>query len=176
MSIVYMRRAQNSDLSEIKHIIDGARKYLKKQGIDQWQSGYPDEEIIKKDIDNSEGFVLIVDHHVAGYAAVIIGEDLAYRFIEEGAWLNASIEYATIHRFALSENYRGQKLSQRFMTAVLTYFNTLQINDFRIDTHPENISMRRVIKSNGFSKQGIIHVDEKQAINNLRWAYQLVLR
>lgn len=174
MSTVYMRQAKNKDLIHITAIIDDSRHFLKKQGLDQWQSGYPNQNTIVSDLQKERGYVLIVDNQVAGYVALLSGEDPVYTNITSGKWLNQSQEYIAIHRFAISNQYRGQKLAQRFMTAILTYFFQMGIVDFRIDTHPENIPMQAVIAGNGFSRRGNIYIDENNS-RKLRWAYQLVL-
>ncbi|CAM3126433.1 GNAT family N-acetyltransferase [Leuconostoc rapi] len=169
-----MRQAQNSDLAAIDTIIENARFYLKQQEINQWQLGYPNQETILRDLEKKYGYVLIVDNQVAGYVAIIMGEDPVYTKIESGQWLNQSADYVAIHRFALSHLYRGQKLAQRFMTAILTYFFDKDVIDFRIDTHPENMPMQAVIKGNGFVKRGIVYIDEGDT-KQVRWAYQLFL-
>ena len=38
-----LRKAVMDDLPLIKEIIDQARFYLKENGVDQWQDGYPSE-------------------------------------------------------------------------------------------------------------------------------------
>ncbi len=173
--LVYMRQAQNNDVIDILNIIETARIYLNQQGVNQWQLGYPNQDTILSDLNQKIGYVLIVADQVAGYVAIVSGEEPNYKKIELGQWLNKSTDYVVIHRFALSPLYRGQKLTQRFMTAILTYFFERQAFDFRIDTHPENIPMQAVIRDNGFTKQGIVRIDEGTD-SSIRWAYQLLLK
>lgn len=169
-----MRQAQADDLQKITAIIDSGREYLKQQGLNQWQMGYPNQETIATDLALKQGYVLVVDDTVAGYAAVIVGEDPVYGVIEAGQWLNDDKHYVALHRFAMSNQFRGQKLAQRFMTAILSYFYAQNQRDFRIDTHPENLAMQAVITGNGFEKRGNVHIHEG-ADRNVRWAYQLML-
>ena len=157
-----MRQAHADDLHDIKAIIDNGREYLKQQGLNQWQMGYPNQDTIATDLELKQGYVLVVDETIAGYAAVIVGEDPVYKC------------YVTLHRFAMSNEFRGQKLAQRFMTAILSYFYAQNQRDFRIDTHPENFAMQAVITGNGFQKQGHVYIQEGED-RNIRWAYQLVL-
>ena len=60
------------------------------------------------------------------------------------------------------------------MTAILTYFFEQQVIDFRIDTHPKNMAMQAVIRDNGFTRQGIIRINEG-GDSSIRWAYQVLL-
>ena len=175
MTSVYMRRAHEEDIKSIVSIINNARYYLKEQGLSQWQSGYPNQDTIEEDLVLQRGFVLVVAHQVAGYTAILAGEDPIYTLIEDGQWLNDETDYIGIHRFAILDKYRGQKLAQRFITAILTFFYENGTSDFRIDTHPGNLPMQAVITGNGFEKRGIVHINEGEEINGVRWAYQLVL-
>ncbi|GMA70587.1 N-acetyltransferase [Leuconostoc litchii] len=175
MPLVYMRRARVEDASAIVEIIDNARKYLKLQGMSQWQAGYPNQDTIIEDLSLERGYLLLVDGQPAGYSAILTGEDPVYTLITDGQWLNSRTDYASIHRFAILDRYRGQKLAQRFMTGILTTFYEQGYRDFRIDTHPENMPMQAVIIGNGFEKRGVVHINEGDETNGIRWAYQVVL-
>ncbi|GAP00193.1 GNAT family N-acetyltransferase [Fructobacillus ficulneus] len=173
-----MRRAQARDIDEIVTILQTAKGYLKEQGIDQWQADYPNKESVQADLDAHRGFVLMVDEDVAGYAAAFEGEDPLYTAITEGAWVHSGHEhdYASLHRVAMSDKFRGQRLSARFMTSLISYFYAQGARDFRIDTHPGNLPMQKVIANNGFEKRGVVHMEEADHISTARWAYQLIIK
>lgn len=175
MTTVFMRPAIKSDLKTIATLIDGARQFLKSQGLSQWQSGYPNEETVATDIALNRGHVLVVGSEVAGYTALLAGTDPVYEAITDGQWLSEADDYISIHRFAISDGFRGQKLAQRFMTAILTLCYDKKQFDVRIDTHPENHPMQSVITGNGFEKRGVVYINEGQEINGERRAYQLIL-
>ncbi|MDU2111026.1 MAG: hypothetical protein E7E92_00735, partial [Clostridiales bacterium] len=46
------RKSTKSDVTKIMEIVKQAQEYFKSQGIDQWQNGYPNEEVINKLKDN----------------------------------------------------------------------------------------------------------------------------
>ncbi|WP_349641609.1 GNAT family N-acetyltransferase [Eupransor demetentiae] len=176
MATVYMRRAKARDMDTIVSILQSAKGYLKAQGIDQWQSDYPNHETIQTDMDNHQAFVLICGDEVAGYAAAFEGEDPIYTALEDGSWLVDGHDYASLHRVAISDKFRGQKLAARFMTALISYFYAQGARDFRIDTHPGNLPMQKVIANNGFEKRGTVHMEEADHISTARWAYQLLIQ
>lgn len=70
MSNIYLRQANIDDLPRIIEIIDSAKKTLRDRGVDQWQSGYPDNEILKQDIEEDISYVLILNGEVVGAAAL----------------------------------------------------------------------------------------------------------
>ena len=55
-----IRRATHSDLEAIMTIVHSAQLYLAELGIDQWQDGYPEREVIVADIDTGVGSTLTV--------------------------------------------------------------------------------------------------------------------
>ena len=60
MTTSYLRRATKADLPAILTIINEAKAYLKEQGINQWQAGYPTNQDIEKDIEQQISYVLMV--------------------------------------------------------------------------------------------------------------------
>ena len=58
------RKSVKSDIPEIMGIIKQAQDYFKEKNIDQWQNGYPNEEVINNDIENEESYVMIKDDKI----------------------------------------------------------------------------------------------------------------
>ncbi len=163
-----------ADLPAIISIISDAKAYLKEQNINQWQSGYPFDSDIEMDIKDGISYVLIIDGKVAGTAAIHQGLDRNYLEIQDGEWVNGTFaKYTAIHRIALSGAFRGQHLSEKLMSGVVTISSTLGYKDIRIDTHPKNLGMQHVITSNGFTKRGVIHMQDES--DPERYAYQLII-
>lgn len=172
MSLIFMRRAKSTDVDKIGEILHDAVQFLKKNGSPQWQSGYPNCQTVREDIKNNVAWVLIVDKQVAGYAAVIIGRDPNYEKID-GTWKNDTDKYATIHRIALSQKFRGMHLSQFFLSNIISTTYAQGIHNFRIDTYKKNEIVQHIATSHDFIKRGIIQVDDP--IDPDRWAYELNL-
>ena len=174
MSLVFIEPAKISDLNYIMTIINSSKQFLKEAGSNQWQNGYPDENIIKEDINNGHGWILKVNGKTAGYAACIIGKDPTYANIEDGEWANDEDPYATIHRLAISGDYRGQHLSSQLMSNLISAMRVKGIENYRIDTAPINKIVQKLATSSGFKYRGIIEVDN-EPIDPERVAYELNL-
>ena len=56
------RKAFPSDASRIWEILQQAILKRKEEGSNQWQDGYPNSEVIKKDISKEIGYVLIINN------------------------------------------------------------------------------------------------------------------
>ena len=174
MSLIFTRRAQNSDVDKIVQILQDAITFLKKNGSTQWQSGYPNRETVEEDIEKRVAWVLTVDNEVAGYAAVVIGREPTYADIE-GKWENNVDTYATIHRIAVSSKFRGMHLSQFFLSNIISLTYAQGIHNFRIDTSRKNKIVQHIAVSHNFIERGIIQVTE-DPVDSSRIAYELNLR
>ncbi|MCH3990924.1 MAG: GNAT family N-acetyltransferase [Lactobacillus sp.] len=173
MSLIYARQACPADVPAIVEILKAAIAFLKASGSTQWQSGYPNQQTVEKDLRQGSAYVLEVQGQIAGYAAVVTGEDPHYRKIQ-GAWHNTTDQYATIHRLALSPNFRGQHLASYFLSDLISIKYSQCIANFRVDTFKKNLAMQHVATSQGFVKCGIIQVDDP--IDSARFAYELNLQ
>lgn len=169
---IYIRLAQESDLTQIMAIINEAKQLLKSDGIPQWQNGRPNEQILLDDIVKKRAYCLMVDQVVAGIAVLQTSIEPSYAAID-GEWQNETDQYATIHRIAISAKFRGQHLGQIFISNLISRGLFLGIPNFRIDTHAVNLRMQALIKSAGFKYRGVIHIDQTK--DGLRNAYELNL-
>lgn len=147
-----LRKTKNEDIDHVMHIINQAKTYLKDHHINQWQDGYPNEDMILHDIKNDEAYVLENDGKIVGTCMVSIHGDPCYNYID-GKWLLNS-PYICIHRIAVAEEYKGQGLAKNILDqAIALYPNYYSL---RMDTHDHNISMQRFLEKYGFQYCGII--------------------
>lgn len=147
-----IREARIDDMDRLLEIYDIAKQFMRKTGnMNQWNSSYPDRELLTKDIQNHHLYVMEEDHQVHSVFAFIIGEDETYQVIE-GAWLDES-PYGTIHRIA-----SDGVIHHVFKKAV--EYCSQKCAHIRIDTHEDNQVMQKAILRNGFKRTGIIHIKD----------------
>ncbi|PTV04943.1 GNAT family N-acetyltransferase [Limosilactobacillus reuteri] len=173
MAEIYLRRAQLQDLPAIMKIIDDAKELLKKNGSPQWQNGYPNQENFTQDIAMQTNWILINDNKVVATATLQLTPEPTYRNITQGQWQQPDEPYATIHRVAISSNYRGQGLSKLLFSNLLTVGQMQGIKNFRVDTHRSNKAMQHIAENFNFKKRGIIKVNDQNDPERL--AYELNL-
>ncbi len=145
-------------------IYEKARLFMRETGNPcQWKM-YPEEEILKEDVEDGTSFVITDGRSVVGTFAFIVGEDDTYLKIEEGKWLNDS-PYGTIHRIASDGTAKG------IVEAAVNF--ALQVTgNVRIDTHRNNKVMQHVLTRLGFSYCGIIYIPDEFSDHSERLAYQ----
>lgn len=154
------RKTTTEDINKVIKIINQAKVYFKEMKIDQWQDGYPNEEVIKKDITNNSSYVLEKDGDIVATAMFSIERDINYDNIYDGKWLTKN-EYAVIHRIAVNNDFKGLKLGAEIVNNAVKICKENNIGSIRIDTHENNISMQKFLKNNGFKYCGVIYLEDK---------------
>lgn len=151
------RKSLPSDSDSILNIIKQAQAYFKKQGINQWQNGYPNQETIRRDMEKQYGYVLTREGDVVATVAVSFDGEETYRQIFDGEWLSDG-EYAVIHRIAVAEHWKGCGLSSEIIRQVEKICVGKGVRSMKIDTHSDNFSMQRLLSKNGFRYCGKIRL------------------
>ena len=81
------RKTTINDIKNVMEIISEAQEYFKRNGIDQWQNGYPNSDTIYDDIKNNSSYVLEDESKIVATAMLSFEEDKTYKNIYEGKWL-----------------------------------------------------------------------------------------
>lgn len=138
-------------------------------GVEQWQDGYPNEEVILKDIADGTSYLFFEEDIPMATFALFFEDDPTYSSIEEGDWLTTN-PYSVIHRIAVSQDYVGKGVMGRVLQKVGTRSLSKGFSSIRMDTHLDNKSMQRALLKNGFNYCGHIFLEN----DDLRLAYERV--
>lgn len=145
-----IRKATYEDLPYLLDLFAKARNIMRASGnMNQWNDGYPSEEIVKTDI--SEGVCNVLSNEegkIIATMAFIPGPDPTYAKIYDGQWLNDS-PYYVIHRIAVCEP--GHNAAELLFT-----WGFQQTKSIRIDTHKDNVIMHHILRKQGFTHCGRI--------------------
>ena len=148
-----IRQAQARDLDSILKVYEIAREYMRQNGNpDQWGYDKPPKELLKEDIIKEQLFVGTDEGRICFVFAFILGDDPTYSYIEDGEWLSDK-PYGTIHRIASDGTVSGVVKSA-------VDFAKEYIPNIRIDTHENNKTMQYVVEKLGFSRCGIIYIED----------------
>lgn len=146
-----IRPAVRADLAEIEEIYAIARQFMRDNGNPtQWNDGYPRRELLEADIRQGKLYAVMDGEKLCGVFVFALGEDPTYGYMEGGTW-RSDMPYGTIHRIA--------SRSSGVFAAALEFCRS-QCDHIRIDTHEDNKPMQHLILKNGFSRRGIIYVDD----------------
>ncbi len=162
-----LKSANIEDIEVAVKIINEAKAHLKEQGINQWQNGYPNYNVIKNDIIENKGYFIVNKDEILGYLCVDFDGEPAYDTLK-GAW-NSDEKYVVVHRLAFSQKARGKGAVHEVFDLVCKLSLDKNIDYFRVDTDADNAKMQHILKKIGFKFCGTIWFDnsEKQAFDKI---------
>jgi RimJ/RimL family protein N-acetyltransferase len=146
------RKATISDIPIIWEIIFNAILRRKREGSNQWQDGYPNKGIIRNDIDNGVGHLIIHDEEIVGYCAILINDEPEYDHIQ-GKWLTND-DYVVFHRLAICNKHLGKGIAKKVFKLVEQYALEKKINSIKADTNFDNQPMLRIFGKMDYSYCG----------------------
>jgi RimJ/RimL family protein N-acetyltransferase len=160
--------AEINDVPKIWEILKQAIARRKADNSNQWQDGYPNPEVIKSDIEKKAGFVVLFDHEIAGYVAVLINDEPEYDNIV-GKWLTNG-DFVVFHRVAISDRHLGMGLAKEICQHIESYAKASKIPSIKADTNFDNPAMLNL-----FEKMGYVYCGEVFFRGSPRKAYEKVV-
>ena len=154
--------ARQQDLPRIMELIAQAKAFLKENGVDQRQDGYPEQSHIENDILTGAGYLCVDQGQMVGYLCVDYNGEPAYESLN-GAWLSIQ-PYVVVHRLALDNRVKGRGLASEAFRLVEEMSRERGIHSFKIDTDEGNQIMKHLLVKNGFQYCGTIRFANSEKI------------
>lgn len=148
-----IRKTTPKDLPRLLEIYESARSFMAKSGNPaQWGNAWPPTSLLEQDIQSGHSYACLHDRRVVGTFFFNFGKDIepTYAVIIDGKWQNDG-PYGVIHRLAGDGSVKG-------IGAYCINWCYEQCCHLRVDTHPDNQVMQRLLTKLGFKRCGIIHV------------------
>ena len=166
------RKAVPDDLPGMMSLVRQAQAFMAALNIDQWQDGYPSEDILAEDIQSGRIYVYDDDGSIASITVLTEEPEPVYDTLE-GEWMSSE-PYLTIHRMALDDAHRHGGLASKIIQHAVAMAREMNLTAVRADTHRGNKAMRRFLEKHGFVERGLVTYTTK-AGDPLRVAYELLL-
>jgi L-amino acid N-acyltransferase YncA len=152
-----IRQANCSDIETLMEIFEGAKEIMRSSGnLQQWNGAYPTVDVVRKDIEDGNCYVLCDSEQILGTMALIPGPDPTYSYIE-GAWPDED-KYYVIHRIATG--LPGRNIARRMFDWAFEHISAQGYRVIRIDTHSDNCIMKHILSKYGFQMCGIIYLQD----------------
>ena len=149
------RKATSMDIPAIWEILEMAIARRKADGSNQWQDGYPNPQVIKDDINQGFGYVLVQNNEVVGYVAILINDEPEYAKIK-GKWLTNE-DFVVFHRVAISQKWLGQGLAKQLFIHIEDFARNQGIHSVKADTNFDNIAMLHLFETLGYTYCGEVY-------------------
>ena len=146
-----IRKTRIEELDMVMEIYAYARQFMEAHGNpNQWKKTNPPRERVEQDIREGKSYVCIEEDNILGVFYFAVEEDSTYKVIYDGQWKNKE-SYAVVHRIASAGKAKG-------VGTFCMNWAYEQFANVKIDTHRDNVVMQNMLKKNGFSYCGIIHL------------------
>lgn len=156
-----IRKAIPADADSIMHIFRQAQARLHTQGVNQWQNGYPNPEIVDRDIASGNSLVCVTKSLICAAFVLSFDYEDTYDNIFEGQWLSTG-QYGVIHRMAIGDAYKGQGIGTEMISHAEQICLSRGTRSIKVDTHRDNIPMQNLLGRNQFRQCGIIYLEDGQ--------------
>jgi ribosomal protein S18 acetylase RimI-like enzyme len=125
---------------------------MQDEGINQWDSIYPDKAIIEYDIQGGNAYGYFYDFLLAGYIALNDEYPPEYDSI---AWKYKG-KSLIVHRLAVAEEYQRKGIGMTLMNFAISYAKENLYDTIRLDAYAVNKCSNALYNKLGFSKAGEI--------------------
>ncbi len=174
-----VRVAEEADIDRMMDVYAEARAALGALGIDQWQDGYPQRWLVEGDVARRETRVACDDDgRIVGCAMVSGAGEADYDKID-GAWLTPSTSaaptYAVIHRVATAAKRRRAGVASALLAEAERVALAMGRESLRVDTHPGNAPMQRLLGKAGYTRCGDIVLSHTGDMSPERIAFEKLL-
>ena len=149
------RKGGADDLERIMGLVADAQRWFRGQGIDQWQDGYPTQDIILSDISYNNNYIVELNGVVSATFVASFDGEPTYSEIKGKGWLNEN-PYAVVHRIAVADACRRKGIAREILHYTEELCAERGVRDIRIDTHRDNMAMRSLLKKMGYTHCGLI--------------------
>jgi GNAT superfamily N-acetyltransferase len=149
-----LRKASLPEITQIWEILQQAIEQRKRDGSEQWQNGYPNEQTVHDDLTNGYGYVITDNDIIIAYAAIIFGVEPAYTEIK-GQWLTHG-DYVVVHRVATSNSVKGQGVATKLFKLLEDLAIENNVFSIKVDTNFDNIPMLKLLERLDYSYCGEI--------------------
>lgn len=160
-----IRKTTSADLDVLLQLYENARTFMERNGNPtQWGTSYPPVSMLEQDIAEGHSYVCVENGKIIATFYYRIGTDETYAKIYEGHWLNED-PYGVVHRITSDGSVRGT-------ASFCLNWALSQCGNLKIDTHRDNHVMQHLLEKNGFTRCGIIYLED----GSERLAYHVTAR
>ena len=149
-----MKIANPEDLGSVVNIYNKAIEKMNNNGIHQWDSLYPNEEILYKDILNNQMFLIEIDNKIASIFVLNQKCDKEYN---DGDWEYKNASFFVIHRLCVNPDFQGKGVGRMTMELIENYLREKKIESIRLDTFSQNPIALKLYEGLGYKRVGEVN-------------------
>jgi len=150
-----IRKANLEDIDNIMHMYNSCVRGMIDEGINQWDSTYPNKQIILNDIKYSTFFVVEIKKEIVAGINIDKNQDYTYKSIK---WHDTSNSFLVVHRLAVKKEYWNKKIGKKLMLFTEELVINNKLNSIRLDTYSGNQKAMNFYSRLGYKNMGSIQL------------------
>ena len=152
--ILSFRKATNNDLKEIVSLYNDSILQLDNYGINQWDEIYPNQDVIKEDINKKQMYVGAINSSIA--VTFVLNEETDEEY-KSGKWHNSTDPYKVVHRLCVNCNLQNKGIGYKTMQHIESFLSSKNIKAIRLDAFSENPYSLQLYKRLCYNIVGTAH-------------------
>ena len=148
-----IRKAEKSDLENIMLMYKSCVTGMLKNGINQWDDTYPNQEIINEDLSTGTYYVAEMDGTIIGGLNIDKNQDDTYLALD---WEDKSDSFLVVHRLGVKEKFWNKKIGKELMLFTEKLVIEKGLKSIRLDTYSGNPKAMEFYRRLGYSELGSI--------------------
>ncbi len=149
--IVFMRACER-DLPAVISLYAQVVKAMKRSSLSQWDSLYPNEDVIREDIWRQQLYLGYFEEKLVCAYVLNQQADDAFR---KGFWTPNRKPYYVIHRLCVAPAFQGLGMGRRMMRHVEKQARALGAGSLRLDAYVFNSRAMKLCQNLGYRKVGL---------------------
>jgi ribosomal protein S18 acetylase RimI-like enzyme len=149
-----IRLATNNDIKRILDITRACTLAMDVEGVFQWNSHYPSEEVFLKDVSIGALYVFQIKNDICGCIMFSDEKDVPYDSVR---WLTPDNHNLYIHRLAVHPNFQKQGIARSLMDFAEAFAIKHQYYSVRLDTFSQNPRNIRFYEARNYKQVGDVY-------------------
>lgn len=139
------------DLEEIWNLVQSAVNRMIQQNILQWDEIYPDEEVLRQDIEKKQLYVGTYDGQIA--VIYVLNQECEAEY-KNGKWKYEDKPFCVVHRLCVNPMFQNKGIGRAAMLHIEKEVAATGIFAIRLDAFTENPFALKLYDSLGYSRVG----------------------
>jgi len=151
---ISIRVANIQDLEKICMLFEKAVHFMNENEIHQWDELYPNQEIIREDILNSQMYLGEIENQAA--SVIVINQQCDEQY-KNGDWKYTESSFMVTHRLCVNPHFQRQGIGTKTMQIIEDMLKNSGIKAIKLDAFSLNPSALRMYEKLGYRKTGEVN-------------------
>ena len=149
-------KAGETNLIDVVYLFREAVKDMNSRGLYHWNTGYPNPEIIAKDLEDGSLFMVMESYACIG--VIVMNEKSSPEF-NTVDWKSNGAKVLYVHRMAVHPLWRGKGVTEKMLGFAEKYGKENGFTSIRLDVYQNNEHRKNIIVNRKFEEVGSIQLD-----------------